>query len=236
VLREAVESARGQQGALVLVEGTAGIGKSALLERGAELGRSMKVRVLAACGGELERDFPFGVVRQLFEPVLRGVAGRRRELFSGAAGLAAPLLLPESAGEAAWRSSGDSLFPVLHGLYWLTANLADREPLLIVIDDLHWVDSPSLRFVLFAARRLRGLPVALVTAVRTGEPGVEGDLLARLAAERDARMVRLGALSQGAVARLVGGRSEARRRSVSCARAERPPVGSPFCLQSCFPR
>ena len=206
MLREAVESARGQQGALVLVEGTAGIGKSALLERGAELGRSAEVRVLAACGGELERDFPFGVVRQLFEPVLRGVTGRRRrELFSGAAGLAAPLLLPESAGEAARRSSGDSLFPVLHGLYWLTANLADREPLLIVIDDLHWVDSSSLRFVLFAARRLRGLPVALVTAVRTGEPGVDGDLLARFAAERDTRMVRLGALSQGAVARLVGG-------------------------------
>ena len=85
----------------MLVEGTAGIGKSALLERGAELGRSAEVRVLAACGGELERDFPFGVVRQLFEPVLRGVAGRRRrELFSGAAGLAAPLLLPESAGAA----------------------------------------------------------------------------------------------------------------------------------------
>ena len=44
-----------------------------------------------------------------------------------------------------------------HGLYWLTANLAARAPVLILVDDVHWADAPSLRFLVFlVARRLGG--------------------------------------------------------------------------------
>ena len=55
---------------LVLVEGTAGIGKSRLIAELREHARSRDMRVLAAHGSDLEREFPFGVVRQLFEPLL----------------------------------------------------------------------------------------------------------------------------------------------------------------------
>ena len=87
-----VGAAQEGAGRLVLVEGGAGIGKTRLLaavrERGAEAG----MEVLHARGGELEREFPFGIVRQLFEPALAGGGkAERRDVLSGAAGLASPL-------------------------------------------------------------------------------------------------------------------------------------------------
>src|SRR5213083_1515188 len=86
-----VDAAREGAGRLVLVEGGAGIGKTRLAAargRGAEAG----MEVLHARGGELEREFPFGIVRQLFEPTLVGVRkAERRDILSGAADLAAPL-------------------------------------------------------------------------------------------------------------------------------------------------
>ena len=51
---------------------------------------------------------------------------------------------------------------MLHGLYWLAANAAARQPALLLIDDLHWGDAPSLRWLDHMARRLEGLPLALV--------------------------------------------------------------------------
>jgi len=41
----------------------------------------------------------------------------------------------------------------VHGLYWLTAGIAQRAPLLLAVDDLHWADQPSLRFASHLARR-----------------------------------------------------------------------------------
>ena len=88
-LVEALNQNRGLPG-LVLVEGPAGIGKSRLL--GELTGRAgpLGVRTLAARGAHLERDFAFGVVRQLFEPVLAD-AGARERLLAGAAASAAPV-------------------------------------------------------------------------------------------------------------------------------------------------
>ena len=57
-------------------------------------------------------------------------------------------------------------FATLHGLYWLLVNLAERGPLVVSVDDLHWVDEPSLRFLTFVHARLEGLPVLLVVATR----------------------------------------------------------------------
>ena len=55
---------------------------------------------------------------------------------------------------------------MLHGLYWLAANFASRTPTLVVVDDVHWADEPSLRWLLYLARRLEGLPLLLLVGTR----------------------------------------------------------------------
>src|SRR2546425_631610 len=69
-----------------------------------------------------------------------------------------------AGGSARSLDREDEAFALMHGLYWLTANLADRTPLLIAVDDAHWVDGPTLRFLHYLAQRLAGLPVAVALA------------------------------------------------------------------------
>ena len=58
---------------------------------------------------------------------------------------------------------------VLHGLYWLVANLAERSPLVLLVDDAHWLDPASARFLVYLSRRIDSLPVLLAVAARGGE-------------------------------------------------------------------
>jgi hypothetical protein len=69
----------------------------------------------------------------------------RGELLSGAAALGGALLgFTEAGGTPAGM---DATFASLHGLYWLCFNLAARRPLFIAVDDAHWADAASMRFV-----------------------------------------------------------------------------------------
>ncbi len=166
-------------GRLVVVEGSAGIGKTRLLAEVRALAQAGELEVLSARGGELEGEFAFGIVRQLFEaPLAAATPELRAELLSGAAGLSGSLFAsaPTPSGEG-----GESSFAMLHGLYWLAANFASRTPTLVVVDDLHWADEPSLRWLHYLARRLEGLPLLLLTATRPPEqanlPALVGELL-----------------------------------------------------------
>ena len=151
-------------GRLVVIEGPAGIGKTTLLGAARELARRAGMSVRGARGAELEQGFAFGVVRQLLEPAL-ATAGeaQRGEWLSGAAELAAPLFDPRS-GLAHGRE--ESIYPRLHGLYWLCINIALRQPLLLCVDDVQWADEPSVAFLGFLARRLEELPILVVTTMR----------------------------------------------------------------------
>ncbi|MGZ6564005.1 MAG: AAA family ATPase, partial [Solirubrobacteraceae bacterium] len=156
-------------GSLLLLEGPAGIGKTRLVLAAVERGRELGLATLSARGSELERDFAYGVVRQLFEAtVVEAPPPERAELLAGVAGRAAGLF-----GVAAPQDEVDVLldpsFAILHGLYWLCANLGRRSPLLLCIDDVHWADQASLRFVQYIGRRLAELPIALVAAARPAE-------------------------------------------------------------------
>src|SRR5919206_522681 len=119
-------------GGMLVFEGEAGVGKTALIAAAITLASECGLRVLAARGAQLERDFAYGVVRQLFETELATAsASVRRALLKGSAALAAPALgLAEPPDEAEARGP-DPAFAARHGLYWLTANMTSRQTLLL---------------------------------------------------------------------------------------------------------
>src|SRR5262249_51995403 len=141
-------------------------------------------QVLRAQGAEMEREFAFGVVRQLVEPALAAASDEDRSvLLKGPPKLAARLLgLPglADAADETGAAAPDPSFAVLHGLYWLCANLAVGRPVALVVDDAHWADAASLRFLAFLFPRLADLPVTLVLGVRLDEAAERQGLLAAL--------------------------------------------------------
>jgi class 3 adenylate cyclase/DNA-binding CsgD family transcriptional regulator/tetratricopeptide (TPR) repeat protein len=200
-LRAWMEAARMGSGRVVIIEASSGLGKTRLLGEARRLAEGTGFAVLGARGGELEQEFPYGVVRQLFEPAVAGPAERRADLLSGAAGLAAPLF-DGARLAAALEQGADTSFATLHGLFWLVANLAARSPALLVVDDAHWSDHPSLRWIAYLARRLEGLPVLLLLGLRPPEPS-DSAALAELMSDPSTSVLRLGALSEAAASMLV---------------------------------
>lgn len=189
-------------GSVALIEGPAGIGKSRLL---AELRRGAADRgmqVLQARASQLELEFSFGVARQLFEPLLIGPDASTLQVFEGAAGSA------RSVFDLAAPTPGheDSIFAVLHGLYWLTVNVAVGRPTVIVVDDLHWCDAGSLRFVSYLSRRLQGVGVALVLTHRTGEQHALATLIDELRNDLSTVLIRPVPLTRAGVFDLIAGR------------------------------
>jgi DNA-binding CsgD family transcriptional regulator len=198
---------RGHGGALV-VEGPAGIGKTVLLAAGRDVAEGEGFRVLRARGAELEREFAFGVVLQLIEPVVMGASVQERAgLLDGPPGVAARLLGLSGPGQGVDTKkpvAPDPSFAVLHGLYWLCANLAVERPLVLVVDDAHWADSASLRFLAFLLPRLEELQAAVLLGTRPAEAGKSEGLLAALTVDAATEVVTVGPLTTTGVARLVG--------------------------------
>jgi DNA-binding CsgD family transcriptional regulator len=172
-------AARSGRGGMLVITGPAGIGKTVLLTEARERAARAGMRVLAGRGGELEGGFSFGVARQLFEPLLAGAAPAEREVLLAGAARRGLIALDGGAG-AAPAAGNEPPFTVVHGLYWLVVNASGAEPVLVAVDDLHWADQASLRFVLYLADRLAGLPVALALSWRASEPGAGVDRLSRL--------------------------------------------------------
>lgn len=195
-------ASRAGRGGLLLVEGHAGIGKSALLDAAVARARTAGSAILRARASELESDFAFGVALQLFEPLLAGTGDEARDrLLAGSAALAGPLL--ERPTRWGGDEGDDRSYSVIHGLFWLLSNLAHGGPALIAIDDAHWSDRTSLRLLLYVLQRLGDMPVAIVVARRLGEPGAPDDLLGQIAAHESSRPLRPRPLSRAAARALV---------------------------------
>jgi DNA-binding CsgD family transcriptional regulator len=230
-LATALDSARGADGGVVLVEGPSGIGKSALLAAVVERAGAVGMIALSATGGELEREFGFGVVRQLFERTVAAVsAARRRSLLSGAARFAAPAL--DLKAPASGEQQAPDPFAVMHGLYWLVVNLSADRPVLVCVDDAHWADAPSLRWLMYLARRLEGVPVALVIAARPADapPDDAGALLAALRAKDGVHVLRPAALSEPAVGALARDRLLAGAAPAFVRACRELSAGNPFLV------
>jgi DNA-binding CsgD family transcriptional regulator len=228
VLDEAVAAAVGSAGRVVLLEGAGGIGKTLLLGLATQRAQARGMTVLRARGGELERQFPFGVALQLYEPYLSAATPRERSrVLAGAAAHAEPLL----SGGVVGQGSGTPEFSLLHGLHWVAANIAERQPLLLAVDDAHSADEASLRALLYTAQRIEDLPLAIVLTARPRPARAgSGDVLTELVTHPLAQRLELSPLSEAAIAEIV------RRRlpdadDAFCAACARVTNGNPFFLR-----
>jgi DNA-binding CsgD family transcriptional regulator len=213
-------------GGVLVVEGGAGIGKTSLVEAACRRAGERGQDVLRARGSELEAEFAYGVVRQLFERRLAvAEVDERAALLAGHAAAVRPLLL----GEPAEAAASDTAFAVLHGLYWLTANLASVRRLLIAVDDVQWVDEPSLRWLAYLASRVEGLAVALLLAVRPSAFGPPSASLLSLSAEAPV-VVRPAPLSEEAVGAVVRAMVGDRASDDLCAAVWAASGGNPLYL------
>ena len=189
--------------ARVVVEGPAGIGKTSLLVSARDAAQARGFAVAGARGSELERAYAWGVVRQLLEPRLRGMSGEARgRALAGAAALAAPIVWSDGAAPP---GDADASFGVLHGLYWLVASLAAGRPQLLVVDDLHWADGASVRFMEFLANRIDAVPALLLVAQRPAAAAAGGALRGAPLATS----IELSPLSSEATAAVVAEHSDA---------------------------
>jgi DNA-binding CsgD family transcriptional regulator len=226
VIDRALADAAAGDGSMLLIEGPPGIGKTSLLGELRRRARARELTVLTARGGELERGVRFGVVRQLLDvPVGSARGGRREELLAGAASLAEPVFDPASLLE---RDTDDIAHGTLHGLYWLVANLAEHRPLVLSVDDVHWADEPSIRFLIHLAYRLTGMPVLVVLACRSGSEQRRPELRPLLL-EAQGPVIRPRPLRKDSVERLVSATLGADAATLAAACHEAT-GGNPFLL------
>jgi DNA-binding SARP family transcriptional activator len=210
-------------GGVLVIEGPAGVGKTELLGEARRAAAERGRRVLAARAGELERDFAFGVVRQLFEAELVGDE-RRAALLRGAAAPAAAVF-----GDAG--AEGDASFAALHGLYWLAVGLAAERATVLAVDDLQWCDPASLRFLVYLARRLEGVPLLVAATLRTGEAPTDQALLDELLRDPATSSIRPGPLRRAAVARLAAAALGAQPDDAFTAACHDATGGNPLLLR-----
>ncbi|MFC5063677.1 ATP-binding protein [Actinomycetospora atypica] len=149
------------RGTAVLVRGEAGIGKSALLRLVRDTAAERGLRVLGATGVESEMTLPFAGLHQLVRP-----------LFDRLPALPAPQRRALTAAFGMNDDAAPELFLIgLAALTLISDSAADR-PLVLLVDDAHWLDGPSADVLGFVARRLESEAVVLVAAQRDGFPPV----------------------------------------------------------------
>jgi DNA-binding CsgD family transcriptional regulator len=153
VLGRLLETARDGRGAVLVVHGDPGVGKTALLEWVAEAGGDFRVVRAAGVEGEMELDY--AALQQLCSPILEfteHLPDPQRDALEVAFGL----------------RTGEAPSPFLIGLavLGLVSDAAEQQPLLCVVDDAQWLDGASARALAFVARRLLAERVALVLATR----------------------------------------------------------------------
>jgi DNA-binding CsgD family transcriptional regulator/tetratricopeptide (TPR) repeat protein len=183
LVAEALVAARDARPQLVVVEGEAGIGKTAFLRRCQGLADGFVV--LEAVGDESEIGFDRGVVSQL---VAR-----------------APGVSSDPGSAINDGASASSPFAAGAELLSLLGSLQDGGPVLLVLDDAHWIDPPSAAAVLFALRRLYADRVCALIATRPGGDERGGRGWSRFLDDGErARRIRLGGLDEQEVRAFVG--------------------------------
>lgn len=219
-LHALINSARAGTSGVLLAEGHPGLGKTSLVAAALNHCAAAGLTALRAAGGELERDLGWGVVRDLFSGELAD-RERRRAVLRDAASAAAPLF-----GEGERPAGPDAAAAIMHGLYWLVCDLAAAGPLVIVVDDLHWADSASARWLAYLAARVEDLPVALLLTAR---PEPSSPHWQAIAAAPTTRVLTLTPLSQAGTRALLARELGESRDDIADA-CHRATGGNPFLL------
>jgi DNA-binding CsgD family transcriptional regulator len=197
----ALAGARSGASATLALIGEPGIGKTALLDYAAE--RAEGMRVLRARGIESEAQIPFASLLELLRPAL-GVLERIPS--QQAIALEGALALRPAAAQERFAIGAATLS--------LLAAFAEESPVLVVVDDAHWLDGSSAQALLFAFRRLVADPIAVLIGVREDEPSLlDGADLATL---------RIGGLSSDDAAQLVAGLDPTAAQRLHAATAGNP--------------
>ena len=223
VIARALDAASAGSGAVLLIEGEAGIGKTRLLHEGRDAVESRGMVRLQADASELERPFAFGVIRQLLEPELQDPEAAAR-ILTGAAAVVAPLLGGSPPDASLPPQDLDSA--LLHGIYWALVHLSEQRPAALLVDDLQWADRPSVRALEYVASRVAEHPLALILASR-GRPVSEPGGFAKLATES---RIRPSALTEAGSSRVLEDLLGPSSDDFSSA-AHRVTGGNPFLLR-----
>ena len=230
LLEVAVDSCRSGAGGLVVVEGRFGTGKTSLLRAAREYACAAGLTVLRARGSEFESTYPYGVVRQLFEPYLGSVpAGVRAAAVAGPAAPAAPLFdhrHPVAYGELPRRQHE----AILRGLHWMLVNMSRHNAVLLLLDDLHLADAASLRFLRYVEDRLNGHPVLCVAATAPVDCGADSDISHALRGSAAGRSVPVDVLSEKAVGEVLATVLDAEPGAELAAAARSVTGGNPCLL------
>jgi DNA-binding CsgD family transcriptional regulator len=212
-------------GGVVTVKGPAGLGKTTLVEHAIARATGAGVRVRTAAPGPQERHFAYGVMRTLLEAPLHDADDEERtRLLDGAAAPAGDLLLRGTA------PGPDATTSIAHSMLWLCTALTDgAAPLLLVIDDAHWADRPSLEVISYLARRVSDVPVLVVLAFRPDVPEAASDLLSLIGDGRFAESLSLRPLTVAGSAELIRSSAPATPMDV-CRRCHDAAHGNPWLV------
>jgi len=205
----------------ILIEGEAGIGKTALWRRALDLARESSYRVLACRPADSETRLSFSALDDLLagllEEVLPALAEPKRRALEIA------LLRAEAVGPPPdERAVSRAVLDVL-------CLLAAPAPVIVGIDDAQWLDGPSARVIEFAARRLGSAPIGMLVTVRTEAEGSVAPLgLDRGLPEGRLDRLLLGPLSLAAIHQLVRARLGAALPRHTLVRLHDAAGGNPF--------
>ena len=222
----ALEVARGGRGVAVFLRGDPGLGKSRLLAHAAAAGADLTV--VGAIGQDQEAGYPFALLHQVVEGLIRHPATGAAALTQAAAALRGWFHRP--AGAPAAEGGTGARVALLYAFFWLISSVAEAGPLLLCVDDLHWSDPDSLEALRFLVRRLARVPLVLVGAMR-GWPAGGSDLAEGLVREGSAELCDLQPLSPTAGAQVLQGVLGAPPTAAQSAQAARLTGGNPFLLE-----
>jgi DNA-binding CsgD family transcriptional regulator len=202
LIERRLERLRVGDGGRLLIEGPAGIGKSALIAAACARAAARGVRVIACEAREIERQVAFAVTDEL--------------------------LGPDAPERAATADPGS----VAAHLAQSVLELAGEAPVLVVVDDVQWADAPSLRWLALLARRLARARVLLVLGLRSGEADPETASLSQLLEDRHAVVIRPAPLTDAAGSALLAARLGTDPSPELVELCQRQAGGNPFLLST----